>query len=295
MLKTELPYGLQSNGKRIKPSDRRVICECNICHTEFEIFYRDYLKKYEKYKETPCKSCLTIERQRGKTLEEQWGADAAKRAKAKSSKTLMGRKCVGRLSRTWSKDQIDHLKKVRPNTGSYEERYGIERSQEIKEKIASKLRGEKSYRYGKPPAQGSGNGWSGWYKGWFFRSILELSYVINELEQKNQNFESAESDKYKIPYRDWNEVPRNYFPDFCVDNKYLIEIKPYSLRASKDVLLKASAAEAWCKTAGYEYKLVFDKSFTRLKREEIISLREANTIKFTDRYEKKYQEYLLEV
>ena len=34
--------------------------------------------------------------------------------------------------------------------------------------------------YGRFSPRGSGNGWSGWYKEWYFRSLLELSYMINE-------------------------------------------------------------------------------------------------------------------
>jgi hypothetical protein len=35
--------------------------------------------------------------------------------------------------------------------------------------------------YGKPSPQGSGNGWSGWYKGKYFRSIMELSFIVEYL------------------------------------------------------------------------------------------------------------------
>ena len=52
--------------------------------------------------------------------------------------------------------------------------------------------------FGRPTPQGSGNGWKGWYKGWFFRSLKELSYVVNVLEPNGDIWESAEN--IKIPY-----------------------------------------------------------------------------------------------
>ena len=78
--------------------------------------------------------------------------------------------------------------------------------------------------YGKPSPQGSGNGWSGWYKGWYFRSLLELSYMILVIERFNISWSNGE--KIKITYKNFSGINRNYFPDFLLNNKYIIEIKP---------------------------------------------------------------------
>ncbi|HUS51721.1 MAG TPA: NUMOD3 domain-containing DNA-binding protein, partial [Candidatus Paceibacterota bacterium] len=60
--------------------------------------------------------------------------------------------------------------------------------------------GKKNSMYVKPTPQGSGNGWSGWYKGWFFRSLRELSYMIKEIETKNKKWRTAETKDLKIKY-----------------------------------------------------------------------------------------------
>lgn len=55
------------------------------------------------------------------------------------------------------------------------EKYGKEiadkKYNEWREKISNNTRGENNPMYGKPTPTGSGNGWSGWYKGWYFRSL----------------------------------------------------------------------------------------------------------------------------
>ncbi|MBR4316812.1 MAG: hypothetical protein IKP65_07630 [Alphaproteobacteria bacterium] len=42
---------------------------------------------------------------------------------------------------------------------------------ELKKKYSEKSKGKNNPMYGKPAPKGSGNGVSGWYKGWFFRSL----------------------------------------------------------------------------------------------------------------------------
>jgi hypothetical protein len=61
-------------------------------------------------------------------------------------------------------------------------------------------KGEKNYWFGKTPPFGSGNGWSGWYNGWYFRSLLELSYMVNIIEKYNIDWVSGEKNEYKIEY-----------------------------------------------------------------------------------------------
>ena len=77
--------------------------------------------------------------------------------------------------------------------GIWVEKYGEEeankRMARAKIKWSKASSGKNNPMYGKPTPNGSGNGWSGWYKGWFFRSIKELSYMINIIEARNYNGE----------------------------------------------------------------------------------------------------------
>jgi hypothetical protein len=67
---------------------------------------------------------------------------------------------------------------------TYEELYGKEKANKMKNNLSILNSGSKNKMYGKPSPQGSGNGWSGWYKGWYFRSLIELSYMVNVIEKK---------------------------------------------------------------------------------------------------------------
>ena len=143
--------------------------------------------------------------------------------------------------------------------------------------------GENNPMYGKPSPQGAGNGWSGWYKGWFFRSLKELSYVLF-LDEKKVPWKSAET--ISIPYIDWKGNQRTYCPDFIVGNK-IIEVKPIKLKSSPTVKAKAEAATKYCDEKGYIYEIV---DCDVISTEYIAELYRNGTIKFTKRYEQLYQE-----
>lgn len=169
---------------------------------------------------------------------------------------------------------------------SYDEIYGKEKSNEIKRKLSKLSTGKNNPMYGKPSPQGSGNGWSGWYNDWYFRSLRELSYVVNVIERFNLKWKSAES--IKIPYINENGEAKNYFPDFLINDKYLIEIKPKKLFKSAQVIQKKTAAEEYCKRNKLIYKLISPRILTDL---ELIELVNQKKIKFLPRYHKKFLEY----
>jgi hypothetical protein len=151
--------------------------------------------------------------------------------------------------------------------------------------------GENNPMFGKPSPKGSGNGWCGWFmpNGWFFRSLRELSYMINEIYNKNLYWENGELKKYKIKYVDWEGKTRNYFPDFIVGDKYMIECKPKKLHNSPNVVAKKKGAEKFCKENGLEYKLV-DQD--KVEYKIMVKLHDEGIIKFTDRYEEKFKTYI---
>jgi hypothetical protein len=170
-------------------------------------------------------------------------------------------------------------------------KYGQEKADELelkrRQKTSSKTAGSLNPMYGKPSPQGSGCGWSGWYKGWFFRSLRELSYVVNNLEPDAHQWASAEKKELMIEYLDFAGKVRNYFADFIVDEKKLVEVKPTKLHGSDAVKRKQAAAELFCSAHGLSYELV-DSS--PLSPEEIKSLHDTQKIIFTKKYEKLYQE-----
>jgi len=159
-----------------------------------------------------------------------------------------------------------------------------------KKQISIKNGGKNNPMYGKPSPQGSGNGWSGWYNGWFFRSLRELSYMINVIERFNMKWQTMEKKRFSIPYIDWEGTNRNYFPDFLIEDKYVVEIKPKKLWNSPSILAKRKSAELWCIDNGYKYKIVEPKILTESK---ILNLHKNGKIKFLEKYEMKFKEKYL--
>ena len=197
-------------------------------------------------------------------------------------------------NRIRSDDEINKLKENLITYGNrrniydiWKEKYSEEEYQSKvlarSKNISEKFSGENNPMYGKPSPNGSGNGWSGWYKNWFFRSLGELSYVINVLEANNTEWKSAEN--IKIPYVDWDGKTRNYFPDF-ITKDYLIECKPKKLHNTPKVQAKALAAIEYCKVIGVQYILEESPIFDECLLEQLI---ESGKVKLTDKYSAKYQ------
>ena len=153
----------------------------------------------------------------------------------------------------------------------------------FKRKQSENNKGENNPMYGKPSPVGSGNGWSGWYKGWYFRSLLELSYMIFVIERFNLNWECGEKKKNKIEYY-IDGGKRNYFPDFIINNKYVVECKPRSLWASEINKSKFYYAKRYCSENNKIFKVV---DCVKIKPTELIVVYNKGELRFTDLYEEK--------
>lgn len=169
------------------------------------------------------------------------------------------------------------------------EKYGKEIADEkminYKQKHSILSSGKNNSMYGKPSPQGSGNGWSGWYKGWFFRSLRELSYMVNVIEQKKLQWESGEQQKYKISYTDYDGKKRNYFPDFVIEGSRMIECKPIRMHNSPKVIAKVKSAQKFCTKHGMTYEILEPTILSDLT---ILNLYNTGHIKFTKKYHKKF-------
>lgn len=170
-------------------------------------------------------------------------------------------------------------------------KYGVEiannKLKELKLKQSKNSSGKNNPMFGKPSPIGSGNGWSGWYKGWYFRSIKELSYMIYVIERNGIEWVTAESNNFKIKYLDYKNQERTYTADFILNGKYLIEIKPKKLWKSDLVTRKQESAIRFCDDNNLIYKL---RDVPSLTFEEIKKLYLMNIIIFTERYNKKFIE-----
>jgi len=155
--------------------------------------------------------------------------------------------------------------------------------------LKKSVKGEKNYWFGKTPPFGSGNGWSGWYNGWYFRSLLELSYMVNVIEKYGFNWETGESNKFKIVFKH-KDVVKNYFPDFVLNNKYMVECKPKRLWNTDLIINKKNAAEEFCQKNDLIYKL---RDIPKMSDDEILSLYVNGELIWIERYRIKFQDRIL--
>lgn len=137
------------------------------------------------------------------------------------------------------------------------QKYGIKeadkREKQRREKMSGKAKGKNNSMYGKPSPLKSGKGISGWFNGKYFRSLHELKFMI-VCERFNLKYKSAEN--IRIKYEKYDGTERTYSPDFIVNEKYLVEVKPKRLFKTPLNLLKSKAAKKYCKENNLKYKIL---------------------------------------
>jgi hypothetical protein len=162
---------------------------------------------------------------------------------------------------------------------------GGEKYQEYLKLHEGMSKGCKNPMYGKPSPRGSGNGWKGWFKDEYFRSLRELSFLIH-LNDNDIKYESAERKKYTIKYF-WEGSERTYRPDFIIGNT-LYEIKPKRLINTPNVMAKTKAAKDFCLKNDLEYKIMdFD-----INTSAILTHLENGNVKFARNYLEKFLEFI---
>lgn len=169
------------------------------------------------------------------------------------------------------------------------EKYGKEeadkRMNQMKEKHRKNMSGAKNHQFGKPPPRGTGNGWKGWYKDIYFRSLRELMILI-QLIDNNTPYISLEGKEYGVKYVDYAGVNRTYFGDYLINNEW-IEIKPIRLQNSVQNTAKQKAAEEVCKQRGWTFKYIDPIINSELIKIKYLS----GDIKFDVRYKDKIDKY----
>ena len=168
-------------------------------------------------------------------------------------------------------------------------KYGEEIAEEKeitrKQNISRSIKGDKNPMYGKPTPLKSGNGISGKYKDLHFRSLRELNFILI-CERFGLNIRSAES--IRIPYIKYDKTNRTYSPDFIVNEKYMVELKPNRLINSPLVMIKTAAARNYCSTNNLIYKIIDIGVPPNYK---LIELIDKSLLKFSERNLKRIYEY----
>jgi len=125
---------------------------------------------------------------------------------------------------------------------------------------------------------------AGWYNGLYFRSSLELSFLV---QNHNKIFSSCETNKYKIIYDDNNGRKRCYYPDFT-DGELIYEIKPTGLLGSYINKLKIQEG---VRVHGDNYKVITEIESPYITKSLICDLINSGKVKLTQRSEKILNKY----
>lgn len=137
------------------------------------------------------------------------------------------------------------------------EKYGIEeaKKREIawKAKLSVRNKGKNNSMYGKEAPSKSGGGVHGWYKDFYFRSLHELKFILT-CERFKLKIVSAE--KIRVKYLSYTGNERTYSPDYIIDNKYLVEIKPQKLHNTPLNTLKFESAKKYCSENNFKFKVL---------------------------------------
>ena len=279
--------------------NQRVDVKCDECGKQFNSTLRNRESHFIQYSKDLCASCKQVfqykvglreknrqaileynfSEENRKTFEEKFGKEKAEEIKQKISLHLSGENNPMYGDKKHTKGFVAFGKSCKGKT--IDEIYGKEKAEKIRKIESSKNSGKNNPMYGRPSPLGSGNGWCGWYKNFFFRSILELSFLVSIKEE----IKSAEY--IKIPYNDYTGKERNYLPDF-ISKDTLYEIKPFHLVNSISNKLKFEAAKEWCNKNNLNFKIITENDIRKLTTEEIVNLYKNKEIKFIERYEKKF-------
>lgn len=127
------------------------------------------------------------------------------------------------------------------------------------------------------------NHFCGWYYGLYFRSSLELSFLV---QNNNKLFTTCERDKYKISYEKDNKQ-KNYYPDFT-DEIFIYEIKPSTLLNYKDNQIKINRG---IEVYGDNFKIITEKECPYIEKTKIFQLIESGIVVVTEKSLEKLKKY----
>jgi hypothetical protein len=278
--------------------------QCPQCDTTI-VYSNKYILKTAITKNTICKKCALLNHNK-KMGEEQRlglrengfkGKTHTADVKIKLSERKMGRKLSAEHKQSISKGllerDVEHYMKRGGLYTLWLEKHGKEiadqKLDEFKSKISLATSGKNNPMYGKPSPKGSGNGWKGYYKGIYFRSLLELSFLVNYVDRFNMKFESGEKAKWAIEYVTPIGKMGTYFPDYIINDKYMVEIKPKKLINTPLIKSKSESAIEFCKKYDLKYK-IFEP--IKLSKQMILDLYNNKHLIFSKKLESKYINHL---
>ena len=162
---------------------------------------------------------------------------------------------------------------------------GIKRRKEFSERMS----GKGNHMFGKPCPKGAGNGLNGYYKEFYFRSSYELNFLVNYVARFNLNCISAEIQEYRSIFT-FNGKKKTYIPDFLINDKYLIEIKPRKRQTEELNKAKFISGRKLAKEKNLTYKVIDPIG----NNKRIIKAFHNNEITLTSKQSEKFKRIYLE-
>lgn len=140
----------------------------------------------------------------------------------------------------------------RRNYDVWLEKYGevIAKEKEAAANAKKGRNGKLNGMYGRSPGKKAGNSIKCWYKEFYCRSLTELSFIVNYCERFHLTCATAETDVFRVTLPNGS----TYKPDFIVNGKYVVEVKPKAFHysnAEKFEFVKKELA-----SRGYIYKVI---------------------------------------
>jgi hypothetical protein len=124
---------------------------------------------------------------------------------------------------------------------------------------------------------------SGWYNGLYFRSSLELSFLV---KNTNKTLSSCEIKKYAVRYSSNGKI-KTYYPDYT-DGEFIYEIKPNSLLTFGFNRDKITAAK---ENFGESYKVITEQECNYIPKDMIKKLIEDGIVVLVKNSEKVFEKY----
>ena len=140
------------------------------------------------------------------------------------------------------------------------ELFGESRAEAIRVAKSKRFSGQNNPAYGKVYKNAGGRGVQGRYKGRFFRSTYEFSF-LKHLEERGVDLSSVLYEAHCIPY-EFSGVQRTYIPDFQVGD-VLYEVKSvwFLEQLSEMNRAKFAAATVYCRERGLGFTVVTERDF----------------------------------
>lgn len=261
-----------------------IYLQCDKCNTNFT--RKAYIVKSSR-KNQGCDLCPTCARTasskragkiisdkyKGKKIEEIVGLE-----KGTKIRNLLSFQRMGEKNHNY---QGQH-QKFPIRTGSLVEQFGEEKAALIKKKISIATTGSNNPMYGKPSPKRSGSGISGHFKQYYFRSLLELTCILDMIKNEIV-FESCDGRKnFRFNYT-LDGVERTYFPDFYLPNTdEFIEVKPLRQTVETKVITKAESVKA----TGHKFRFLTEREIPGIDKTLLLKMINDGEVKIDEN--KKY-------